>query len=132
MRILDQLPLLAAAKTVHFGQHQATLHRNSLLVWISIGLHGEDDPLRISPPFPALLDSGNHSESFLHENHLFEWAGIHAALLPIRRHKNINDERIPFRDADVWIHSNIPGTSERCVDKPPYPLRLVDGLAVRP
>lgn len=103
-RILNRLPLLPRQETVSFGKQDertVVFSRDSLLVWLSVGLRGEDDPRRLSPPFPAVLDSGNTCEAYLHEHHLVHWAGIRPALLAVLTSKRINEVPVPFREADV-------------------------------
>jgi hypothetical protein len=41
-RILDRLPLVPRTGPVSFGQRHVTIYRDEVLVWVSIGLHGED------------------------------------------------------------------------------------------
>lgn len=132
MKILDRLPMLSETTPIRFGEHQTTLHRNAIVVWISIGVFGESDPQRISPPFPALLDSGNNCEAYLHEYHLVHWAGIRPAFLPHRGARNLNEQAVPFREADIWIHPNLPGSFDRSLLRVPFPMRLGDGIAVGP
>jgi hypothetical protein len=132
MKILDRLPMLPNSNIIRFGQHQASFHRNSIIVWISVALRSEQDPKRISPPFPALLDSGNNCEAYLHENHLTRWAGIEPASLPELGFKKLNKIEVSFRDADIWIHPNVPGRIERSTRREPFRLPLDDGMAVGP
>ena len=76
MKILDRLPLLPASQSVRFGQRHVRFHRDSMVVWLSVALSGEQNSQRISAVFPALLDSGNNSTVYLHEHHLLHWAGF--------------------------------------------------------
>ena len=68
------------------------------MVWVSIGLHGEERPERVSPPFPALIDSGNNYDFSLNEHHLIHWAGIRPALLGTT---HINHQEVPRLQADL-------------------------------
>jgi hypothetical protein len=124
-KILDCLPLLPRAQNVTFGQRHIAVYRGALLVWLSIGLRGEDRPERISPTFPALLDSGNTYDFYMHEHHLVQWARIRPELLTVRGTKHINGKPVPCRVADVWIYPNKPGTHQRWEGKPPFRLRSV-------
>jgi hypothetical protein len=131
-RVLDRLPLLPETQTINFGQRHVAFHRGAIIVWLSIGLRGEENPLRLSPPFPALLDSGNNCEAYLHEYHLVHWAGIRPVLLAVLGSKRINETVIPCHEADVWIYPNIPGSYKRAPERTPYRLELEDGIAVGP
>lgn len=74
-KILDRLPPLPQTQNVPFGQRHVTVYRDALLVWLGIGLRGERRPELLSPPFPALLDSGNNYDFYLHEHHLVHSPG---------------------------------------------------------
>jgi hypothetical protein len=132
MTILDRLPLLARTETITFRPRHVAFHRDEILVWLSVGLRGEHDPQRISPPFPALLDTGNNSGFYLHEHHLVQWAGIRPAVLPSLGTRRVNQRDVPSRDADVWVHPNTPRTWQRAPGKLPFRLELVEGVAVGP
>jgi hypothetical protein len=82
-KILDRLPPFAATKSVAFGERHVRIHRDELLVWVGVGLRGDDQPERVCPPFPALLDTANNCEFYLHEHHLVHWAGFRPALLAV-------------------------------------------------
>jgi hypothetical protein len=110
MKILVRLPLLPRTETITFGQRHVPFHRDEIVVWLSLALPEERDPQRISPPFPAVIDTGNGLPCYLHERHLVEWAGIHSALLPSLGTKRVNQRDVPCLDAVVWIHPNVPGT----------------------
>jgi hypothetical protein len=132
MKIIDRLPLLTRTEAVTFGQRHVPFHRDEVLVWLSIGLPGEQDPQRISPPFPALLDTGNGSACYLHEHHLTHWAGLRPAPLQVLRTKRVNQRDVPCLEADVWVHPNTPGTWKRALDGQPYRLEVREGIAVGP
>jgi hypothetical protein len=132
MKIIARLPLLPRTETISFGQRHVPFHRDEIVVWLSLALQGERDPNRISPPFPAVLDTGNGFPCYLQEYHLLEWAGIRPALLPSLGTKRVNQRNVPCHDADVWIHPNTPGTWDRAPDGPPYRLEVEEGIAVGP
>src|SRR5438477_11945210 len=101
-KILDRLPPLPRTETVTFGQRHVAVYRDQLLIWVSLGLRGEEKPDPLAPPFPVLLDTGNNCDFYLHEHHLVHWAGIRPALLTVLGSKHINQQEVPCRDADVW------------------------------
>ena len=131
-KILDRLPLFHAATSVAFGERRVRIHRDQLLVWVGIGLRGEDNPERVCPPFPALLDTANNYDFYLHEHHLVVWAGFRPAVLAVLGSKYINQVQTACHEADVWIYPNNPGTSEVRKGKPPFRLRIPSGIAVAP
>jgi len=132
MKILDRLPLLPQPKTLSFGQRHVRFLRDEIVLWLSIGLAGERDPQRLSPPFPAMLDTGNNAAFYLHEHHLVQWAGIRPALLEALAVKQVNQRRVPCLKADVWVYPNTPGTWERAPGRRPFRLELREGIAVGP
>ncbi len=131
-KILDRLPAMPRSTPVDFGQRQVTVFPDELLVWVSVGLPGEAQPQLLSPPFPALLDSGNGCDFYLNEHHLVHWAGISPGSLIVLARKQINQQQVPFREADVWVYPNEPGTYRRQEGKPPFLLANVEGVAVAP
>jgi len=132
MKPIDRLPLLTRTEAVTFGQRHVSFHRDEILIWLSVGLPGEHDPRRISPAFPAVLDTGNGSACYLHEHHLIDWAGISPALLGVLRGKRVNQRDVPCLEADVWIHPNTPRTWKRSPRGQPYRLEIREGIAVGP
>lgn len=131
-KILDRLPLFPATQSVTFGQRSVRMHRDEVLVWVGISLSGEQRPERVSPPFPALLDTATNFDFYLHEHHLIHWAGYRPTLLTVLGTKIINREEFPRRQADVWIYANKPGTTDLWDGKPPFHLEMPDGIAVSP
>jgi hypothetical protein len=131
-KILDRLPLVARTGPVSFGQRHVTVFRDELLIWVSVGLHGEESVERLSPPFPALLDSGNNYDFYLNEHHLVHWAGIRPDQVALLGTKYINRQEVPRRQADVWLYPNQPGTTDIWRGKAPFHLEVPDGIAIRP
>jgi hypothetical protein len=131
-KILDRLPVFLQPRTVTFGQRSVRIRRDELLVWLGISLPGEQRAERVSPPFPALLDTANNSECYLHEHHLVHWAGIRPDLLAVLGSKRINQQKTPCRQAGVWIYPNQPGTTDVWKGRPPFHLEVPDGIAVAP
>jgi hypothetical protein len=132
MKILDRLPLLTRTEGISFGHRHVPFHRDEILVWLSISLRGEHDPERLSPPFPAVLDTGNNFAFYLHEHHLAHWAGFRRLGLAQLGTKRVNQRDVPCHEADVWVHPNAPGTWQRAPGKRPFRLFLKEGIAIGP
>jgi hypothetical protein len=130
VKILRRLPLLTASRSIRFGQRHVSFHRNALVIWLSVSMRGEESPRHISTAFPAMLDSGNNSGCFLHEDHLVHWAGMQPNQLETIGSISINSRRIQLHGADVWIHPNTPGTHERDPQGSPFRLEMADGIAL--
>lgn len=130
MRILDRLPIAETRTSLRFGGRSITVHRNQLLVWVSVHLSGVLKPEVDIPRFPALLDTGNNIDFSIQDRHLREWAGIDPRLLEPVGVMEINRQVVTLRRATVWLYPNHPGRPEVASDKPPFFLDMARGIAV--
>jgi hypothetical protein len=130
MKILDRLPIQDKRTSLRFDDKYATIHRNQVLVWVSVHLDGVDEPEANIPRFPALLDTGNNVDFSLQYRQLREWAGIAPELLAILGDIEINGQMVKRREATVWLYPNIPGRQDVASDRPPFRLRRSQGIAV--
>jgi hypothetical protein len=131
-KILNQLPIIEKRISLPFNGKHVTLHRNQILVWVSIHLVGVLQIEKTIPKLPALLDTGNNFDFTIQYRHLREWAGLDPALLRVLGTIEINDQLVPRHEATVWLYPNIRG--ERAVDptKPTHLLELEKGIAIYP
>ncbi len=67
MKILDRLPITDRPHVVSVGNDVMDVHRNQIIVWISI-----NDVLR---PLPALLDTGHGHNLSIATEQLQRWTG---------------------------------------------------------
>jgi hypothetical protein len=130
MKILDRLPIPVERMSLQLGDRYVTVHRNQVLVWVSIHLSGALEPDETIPRFPALLDTGNNVDFSIQDRHLREWAGIDPGLLVSFGQIKINAQVVTRRRATVWLYSNIPGRQEVASGRPPFRPRLGKGIAV--
>jgi hypothetical protein len=130
MKILDRLPIPEKHTSLRFGDRYTTLHRNQVLVWVSVQLAGALEPEQNIPRFPALLDTGNNFDFSVQDRHLREWAGIDPGLLVVLGDIKINGQVVTRRRATVWLYPNIPGRQEVASDRPPFRLSMGKGIAV--
>jgi hypothetical protein len=72
MKILDRLPILETRTSLRFGNRYIVVHRDQVLVWVSIQLGGALEPDKSIPRFPALLDTGNNVDFSIQDRHLRE------------------------------------------------------------
>src|ERR1700722_6969400 len=105
-KILEHLPIVANRGSVRFGDRHVTVHRNQILLWVSIHLIGAAEPESTIPKIPALLDTGNNFEFSIQHRHLREWAGIDAALLTPLGNVEINEQVVNCHEAAVWLYPN--------------------------
>ena len=91
-----------------------------VIVWVSIS--GDEtttwDP-RI-PKLPAILDIGTTHNFAVTNDHLVNWAGIHAASLPQLGRARIDGRKAPLRSAGLWLHTN----------GEPFNFKIDEGIAV--
>ncbi len=135
MKILDRLPYWTkpAPAVVVRGQSMP-VRRYQVIVWVSVSVRApgsvEWDPR--APAFPAILDTGNTFTLAIFQRQLIQWAGIQPRLL--RRLGTINEggTAYPCHEADLWLHSNVPGRRDRRGDRPPLRMSLAKGIAVYP
>jgi hypothetical protein len=130
MKILDRLPISAKRASLQFGDRYTTVHRNQVLVWVSVHLAGSLEPGVHIPRFPALLDTGNNFDFSMRGRQLREWAGIDPGLLVGLGDIEINGQVVTRRRATVWLYPNSPGRQEVASGRPPYRLRMSKGIAV--
>jgi hypothetical protein len=130
MKILDRLPIPEQRATLRFGDKYATVHRNQVLVWVSVHLAGALEPEENIPRIPAVLDTGNNFDFSMQDRHLREWAGIDPGLLVVLGDIEINGQVVKRREATVWLYPNIPGRQEVASGRPPVRLRMSKGIAV--
>ena len=130
MKILDRLPIPENHTSLQFGNKFVTVHRNQVLVWVSVHLAGAHEPEENIPRFPALLDTGNNFSFSVQDRHLREWAGIDPGLLEFLGDIEINEQVVTRREATVWLYPNVPGRQDVAGDRPPFRLDLSRGIAV--
>jgi hypothetical protein len=132
MKILDRLPILPDRASLRFGDRYVTVHRDQVLVWVSVHLSGVLEPEGNIPRFPALLDTGNNLGFAVQERHLRDWAGIRHDLLEPLREINVNGQVVGLRKATVWLCSNVPGRQDASPERWPLRLEMRRGIAVYP
>jgi hypothetical protein len=130
MKILDRLPISGSRMSLQFGGKYVTLHRNQILVWVSIQVTGASAPELNVPRFPALLDTGNNFHFSVQDRQLREWAGLDPGALAILGSVATDGQVVKRREATVWLYPNIPGRHEVASGRPPFRLRTAKGIVV--
>ena len=132
MKILDRLPIPGERTSLRFGDRHVTVHRDQILVWVSVHLSGALEPEENIPRFPALLDTGNNLGFSVQDRHLRDWAGIGPDLLEPIRDIEVNGQAVRLRKATVWPQPNVPGRQDAAVEGRPFRLEIRKGIAVYP
>ncbi|HYV39813.1 MAG TPA: hypothetical protein VE988_29255, partial [Gemmataceae bacterium] len=83
------------------------------------------------PRFPGILDTGHNHNFSINGSHLRDWAAV--PINSLRRLGQIEEggDTLPLFAANVWIHCNRPRTRNVAPEKPPFLLRLDEGIAVQ-
>lgn len=133
MKILDRLPYWTerAPPVVVSGQPMP-VRRYQVLVWLSISVHNLVEWDSRTPAFPAILDTGNNFTLAIFRKQLIQWAGLHPQLLPELGRIREGGKVYPCHKARLWLHSNVPGRSDRRGARPPLRLSLEKGIVVYP
>jgi hypothetical protein len=131
--ILDRLPFYPGPTTVSIpGGPVVPILHDQIVLWVSITRSG----MRELPPharrLPAVLDTGFNSCFLIRQHHLLNWAGLTPAELPWLGSLAADAGAIPLRDADVWIHPNLPGHRDLFSGRPAHRLETPNGIAVWP
>jgi hypothetical protein len=123
-RIVDRLPFHNHQTVVGVANQQAIIRPHQIIVWVSLRLRGT-----LSPPFPAVLDTG-HSHFFsIGERQLEDWAGISMDQLRMIGRARVNDQPIELFAAGLVLHRNKPGSRDELLPHP-HALTLTEGIAV--
>jgi hypothetical protein len=131
-RILRGLPFFEEGTRVSVAGQWVPILHHQIIVWVSVA-RAEVDPLPPSSPrFPAVLDTGFTDNFLISEAQLLSWGGVDAAGLPPTAHLTVGKEKIPVREANVWIHPNRPGFRDEFAPGRPFCLELDTGVAVWP
>jgi hypothetical protein len=130
--LLKRLPIPSADATAFVPGEAIRIYAYEVVVWVSLTARDVLDPSRL-PRFPALLDTGHTHNFSIQEEHLVRWAGLHPEALPLGRGSvRYQGRRYPLRGAQLWLHGNQPGYWDRVANRPPYRLRVPEGILVYP
>lgn len=130
--LLDRTPFPDHATEVVVRGERVRVRANQIIAWVSLTLPRIDSPNPAAIPFPVIVDTGYTHSFAIHERHLIEWAGLRADVLTSSDTIRERGQRIPLREANVWLHSNVRGVRDEIADRPPHRIRAAKGIAVYP
>jgi hypothetical protein len=123
--ILDRCPICEEATEVDSPTGPVLIRSYQIVAWVSLSVRGT-----LSPPFPAILDTG-HSHNFsIKEEHLELWTGLHAHEIQTIGHARVNKQLVELKGAALAIYLNTLGRRDVPRERPPYRLTLAEGIAV--
>jgi hypothetical protein len=134
--ILQKVPFFEDNRTLRIpnGPVIEILHHH-LVFWASVSPDGLTELPSNAPHFPVVLDTAFNDNFLIQEQQLSSWAGIDWRNLvqvnSLTLYKDSDRERqVPLREADLWIHPNLPGFRDQFASIPPFRLELRSGIAV--
>lgn len=131
--ILRRLPFFDHSTTCNIpGGPVVEVRHHQVVVWVSLA---RPEVSKLPPQvrrFPAVLDTGFNDNFLIREPQLIEWAGLRLEELQVVGHLRVEGQRVPLRDANVWLHVNRPGVRDAFADRPAFCVELDSGIAVWP
>lgn len=124
--VIRQLPFYNRPTTVDVAGQRVAVRAHQIIVWVSIRLKGA-----LSPPFPAVLDTG-HSQFFsIQAEQLRQWAHVEVGGLQVIGRTRANNVIVQLHAAGLAIHRNRPGARDDLLAEPAQ-LRIRFGVVVHP
>ncbi|MDB5313929.1 MAG: hypothetical protein JWO38_8131 [Gemmataceae bacterium] len=130
--LLDRSPFSDQAGEVVVRGERVRVRANQIILWVSLTPRRVTAPNPMAVPFPVILDTGHSHSLSIRERHVVEWGGLRPEALPRVGHIREQDNRIPLRSANIWVHPNERGERERLADRSPHLVEAENGIAVYP
>lgn len=131
-RLLDRTPIPESSSETVVRGERVRLRANQIILWLTITPRLDRPPNPAAVRFPAILDTGHTHTLALQERHLVNWAGLWPDALPVSGAVRDRGRRVILRAATIWIYANQPESRDRLADRPPFRLRVSEGVAVYP
>jgi len=133
VKILNRLTYAAEQTPPVTVRGQAVMVKpHQVVLWVSVSVRGLVKWDSRTPVFPAILDTGNTFTFSIFQSQLIQWAGIRPELLRVLGQIRLAGRYYPRREADVWLHPNLPGKRDVQPSGQPVRLNLEKGIAVYP
>ncbi len=128
VKILNRRPIQESV-SLRFGGRYVTVHRNQILVWVSIHLPGVYEP-EGNAEVPGLAGHGEQPRVLRAGSPPARLAGIVPDLLDFNGDVEVNGQVVALREAVVWIFPNVPGRQDVAGDRRPFRLNMDGGIGV--
>jgi hypothetical protein len=125
--ILDRCPFYEQATEVESPSGPILIRSYQIVAWVGLSVGGT-----LSPPFPAVLDTGHSYNFSITAEHLELWVGQHIDEIKTIGHARVNKQLVELKGAAVAVYPNTPGRRDVLRGKPPCLLMLPEGIAVHP
>src|SRR5437870_8443914 len=105
-----------------------------IICWVSLTPAGLKTYPRQARPFPAVLDTGFNHGFLMRPQHISMWSGFRLTTddFPVMDHLQVYGAQAPLHEADLWLHSNVPGSRDQLSRRRPVRLQMNLGVAVSP
>lgn len=127
MSIVRRAPFFDVPTHMDVAGQSVLVRPFQLVVWVSIQIRG-----RLSPRFPAILDTGFSLNFAMQEEHLRSWTDLSPESLRVIGRSRINQHELRLYEASVVVHPNAPGQRDVFRGGEPYQLSLREGIIVYP
>lgn len=131
-RLLDRMPFTTASASLSVRGEPVTIRADQIIVWITLTLRRVSEPNPLAIPFPAILDTGYNYSFAIQERQLNVWTGLRSEMLGVIGAVREGGQRIPLREANLWIHLNQPHMRDLRPNHRPVILNASRGIAVFP
>jgi hypothetical protein len=129
--ILRKLPFSDGFSTVQVNGQPLRIFSYQILVWVSLGPRGVRLLDRLTPRFPAVLDTEFTDSFLIHQQQLQACAGLHSEhFRTFNQYLRTHNRQIPLHVANVRIHPNKPGERDRLAGRAPFLLELHRGIGI--
>jgi hypothetical protein len=128
MKILSRLPFSEARREVNTPDGIAEVKPYQIIVMVSITARNVTELDPGVPRIPAILDTGHNHNFAIRREQLDRWVRLRETE---RGKIRVGDVRLALVPANIWIHSNQPGTRE-VAGRLPFKLEVKEGIAVYP
>lgn len=125
MRILRRCPYFDHATRVEVGNELVEIRPYQMILWASLCIRG-----RLSPRFPAILDTGHSLNFSIREQQLRSWTRIDPAEMARIGHATLNNRPVDLARGALAIYRNRPRTRDLFTDVEPFLMELPEGIVV--
>lgn len=131
-RLLNRMPFLNHEDEVIVRGERVRLRANQIVLWVSLTQPQVKAAIPAAIPFPVVLDTGHTHSLAIQERHLVEWAGFRPDALSPLNHVRERGQRVPLREANIWVHPNVRGVRDALAERSPHLVEARRGIAVYP
>jgi hypothetical protein len=127
--LLRKLPFSDKAEDFTVGSVKIRLKPYQIPVCVTVCRRGQVPYDPKAPLLPAILDTGFNGGFCIRDEQLRSWGGIDPRMFRREGGRNLSRGQIDVRAANIWLHRNVPHSSEP--DRgDAFRMELVEGIHV--